>query len=130
MPEMRGLLLAICWASLAACAAQPGREIRVGMAEYAFLPAVIEVAAGERIRLVIQNTGRLEHDFAPDQRGRALGLSHAHLGPGQSASHDWTAPASPAEVVVTCTISGHEALGMTARIVVRQNAAPSPSASR
>lgn len=128
MTAVRGLFIAICSIALA-CAPAPGREIRVAMTEYAFLPAEIEVAAGERVRLVIQNTGRLEHDFAPDQRGRALGVAHAHLGPGQSAGRDWTAPASPAVVVVTCTIAGHEALGMTARIVVRQ-AAPSPSSSR
>lgn len=130
MPSMHGLYLAICWLALVACAPAPGREIRVGMAEYAFLPAVIEVATGERIRLVIQNTGRLEHDFAPDQRGRALGLSHAHLGPNGSAAFDWTAPSAPAEVAITCTIAGHEALGMVARVVVRPGARPSPSASR
>ena len=104
---------------LLACApAPPGREISVGMTEYAFLPPTIEVSAGERVRINVRNTGRLEHDFAPDQRGVALGLSHLHLAPGSSASFDWTSPADPAEVRIVCTLVGHESLGMVARLVV------------
>ena len=89
------------------------------MTEYGFVPATIEVRAAERIRLTVRNIGRLEHDFMPDERGRALGLSHVHLGPGGSASNDWTAPAQPVEVRLVCTIVGHETLGMVARLLVR-----------
>ncbi len=105
-------------ALLLACAPPPEREISVGMTEYAFLPPTIEISAGERVRINVRNTGRLEHDFAPDQRGVALGLSHLHLAPGSSASFDWTAPNDPAEVRIVCTLVGHEALGMVARLVV------------
>jgi uncharacterized cupredoxin-like copper-binding protein len=118
----------MCCALIAGCAPPPEREIAVAMTEYAFLPSTIEVAAGERVRLVVRNIGRLEHDFVPDARGRALGLAQAHLAPGGSASNDWTAPAEPTEVRVTCTVLGHETLGMAARVVVRARASPTASA--
>jgi uncharacterized cupredoxin-like copper-binding protein len=89
------------------------------MTEYAFLPNTIEVTAAQRVRITVRNTGRTEHDFAPDQRGVALGLSHLHLAPGATQSFDWTPPADPTEVRIICTITGHEGLGMIARLVVR-----------
>jgi uncharacterized cupredoxin-like copper-binding protein len=101
-----------------ACAPPPERTIDVGMLEYAFLPQRIEVRTGERVRFAVKNTGKLEHDFSGDQRGKALGLGHVHLGPGGTGATDWTAPATPGEVKVVCTIPGHEGLGMTATIAV------------
>lgn len=120
----------MCCALLTACAPPPEREIVVAMTEYAFLPPTIEVTAAERIRLVVRNIGRLEHDLRPDDRGRALGLAQVHLGPGGNASNDWTAPAEPTELRIICTVPGHEDLGMVARLVVRPRASPTPSASR
>jgi uncharacterized cupredoxin-like copper-binding protein len=117
----------MCCALLIGCAPPPEREIVVAMTEYAFLPPTIEVTAAERIRLVVRNIGRLEHDLMPDDRGRALGLAHVHLAPGGSASNDWTAPAEPTELRITCTVLGHEALGMVARLVVRPRASPTPT---
>jgi uncharacterized cupredoxin-like copper-binding protein len=120
------LSLLMCCALLIGCAPPPERELVIAMTEYGFVPPTIEVRTAERVRLVVRNIGRLEHDFMPDDRGRALGLSHVHLGPGGSASNDWTAPAEPAEVRVICTVVGHETLGMVARLVVRPRATPSP----
>jgi uncharacterized cupredoxin-like copper-binding protein len=118
----------MCFALVAGCAPPPEREIVVAMTEYAFLPPTIEVTAAERVRLVVRNIGRLEHDFVPDARGRALGLAQVHLAAGGSASNDWTAPAEPTEVRVTCMVLGHEALGMVARVVVRARGSPTASA--
>jgi uncharacterized cupredoxin-like copper-binding protein len=119
--------LLMCCALLIGCAPPPEREIVVAMTEYAFLPPMIEIGTAERVRLVVRNIGRLEHDLSPDDRGRALGLAHVHLGPGASASNDWTAPADPTEVRLICTIVGHESLGMVARLVVRPRASPPPA---
>jgi len=115
---MRVLLAAICSVAIA-CAPPPEREITVGMTEYAFIPSTIEVTAAQRVRISVRNIGRTEHDFAPDQRGVALGLKHLHLAPGQAESFDWTAPADQAEVRIICTIVGHEGLGMVGRLVVK-----------
>jgi plastocyanin len=101
-----------------ACAPPPEREITVGLAEYAFIPSTIEVATAQRVRITVRNTGRTEHDFNPDQRGVALGLSHLHLAPGASQSFDWTPPLDATEVRINCTIVGHEGLGMVAKLVV------------
>lgn len=99
------------------------------MTEYAFLPGTIEVTAAERVRLVVRNIGRLEHDFVADQRGRALGLAQVHLRPGASVSQDWTAPASPTEIRIVCTVPGHETLGMVGRLVITPRRSPDPAAS-
>jgi uncharacterized cupredoxin-like copper-binding protein len=114
-------------AVMAACAAPPEREINVGLMEYAFLPARIEVATGERIRFALKNTGRMEHDFATDERGRALGIDHVHLGVAGTATRDWTAPSTIASIKVICTLPGHEQLGMVAMLVVVQRAGATPT---
>jgi uncharacterized cupredoxin-like copper-binding protein len=119
----------MCCALVLACAPPPEREIVVGMMEYAFLPATIEVTAAERVRLVVRNFGRLEHDFMPDERGRALGLAHVHLGPGASATSEWTAPANPTEIRIVCTVLGHESLGMVGRLVITPRPRPGPAGS-
>jgi len=119
----------MCCALVVACAPPPEREIVVGMTEYAFLPATIEVAAAERVRLVVRNFGRQEHDLMPDERGRALGLPHVHLGPGASATNEWTAPANPTEIRIVCTVLGHESLGMVGRIVITPRPRPDPAGS-
>jgi uncharacterized cupredoxin-like copper-binding protein len=121
---VRRLCLLIGCALVVGCAPPPEREIVIGMTEYAFLPARIEVAVGERVRLVVRNVGRLEHDLATDERGRALGLAHLHLAPGASAQQDWTAPAEPTELRILCTLPGHETLGMVARLVVTRRQSP------
>jgi uncharacterized cupredoxin-like copper-binding protein len=118
------MCLLMCCAFLFGCAPPPEREIVVAMTEYGFLPPLIEVTAAERIRLVVRNIGRLEHDLVPDARGKALGLAQVHLAPGASASNDWTAPAEPTELRIICTVLGHESLGMVARLVVRPRASP------
>jgi len=119
--------LAIAGALLACSPPPPGREVLIGMVEYGFIPARIEVVAGERVRFVVRNYGRLEHDLSVDDRGRALGLEHVHLGPGGAANKDWTAPAGAATVRVVCSLPGHEQYGMTATLVVTPaGAAPSP----
>ncbi len=124
---MRRLLTVIGCALLIACAPPPEREIVIGMSEYAFLPATIEVTAGERVRLVVRNVGRLEHDLVAGERGRALGLTAVHLAPGTTAGQDWTAPTAPSELRIVCSVPGHEALGMVALLIVRPRASPSPA---
>jgi uncharacterized cupredoxin-like copper-binding protein len=117
----------MCCLLVVGCAPPPEREIVIAMTEYGFLPPTIEVTAAERVRLVVRNTGRLEHDFVPDARGRALGLAQVHLAPGGSAGNDWTAPAEPTELRIICTVLGHESLGMAARLVVRPRPSPAPA---
>ena len=113
-------MLAAIWIVVAvSCAPPPEREITVAMAEYSFAPNTIEVLTAQRVRITVRNIGRLEHDFAPDQRGAALGIAHIHLAPNASQSFDWTAPQDPVEILITCTIVGHEGFGMRAQLSVK-----------
>ena len=123
---MGRLLLSTCFALSVGCTPPTEREISVGLTEYAFIPPTIEVTAGQRVRITVSNTGRTEHDFNPDQRGIALGLRHLHLAPGATQTFDWTAPRDLTEVRITCTIVGHEGLGMVAKlnVVPRSSTAP------
>lgn len=110
-----------------ACAAPPPeREIAVAMVEYGFIPARIELRTGERVRFRVRNIGRMEHDFASDERGRALGLGHVHLRAGDAGDVDWTAPATGTDVRIICTLPGHEGLGMVGMLVVRERPPRSP----
>lgn len=113
-------------AVLVACAAPPEREVTVAMVEYGFIPSRIEVSAGERVRLQLRNAGVLEHDFSAGQKGVALGLGHVHLKANTTGSLDWTAPATPDEVRIVCTVAGHEQLGMVATLAVVRRGSPSP----
>jgi uncharacterized cupredoxin-like copper-binding protein len=129
---VRPIVALVTLALVASCAPPPERELNVGMLEYAFLPARIEVFAGERVRLIFKNVGRMEHDFATDERGRALGLEHVHLGVASSTAKDWTAPITPTSIKVLCSLPGHEQLGMTATLVIVPRGAsssPAPSVS-
>jgi uncharacterized cupredoxin-like copper-binding protein len=115
---VRALFFAVLILAVA-CAPPPEREITVALAEYTFAPNAIEVFAAERVRITVRNIGRLEHDFSPDQRGTALGIAHIHLAPNASQSFDWTAPADPTQILITCTIAGHEGFGMRAQLTVK-----------
>lgn len=44
-------------------AAQPTRTIRVVLEEYRITPAVITIKSGDRIRLEVQNSGTMTHEF-------------------------------------------------------------------
>jgi uncharacterized cupredoxin-like copper-binding protein len=113
-------------AVVTACAAPPEREVAIAMVEYGFIPARIELATGERIRLQLRNAGVLEHDFSAGQKGVALGLGHVHLRPNTTGALDWTAPATADEIRVICTVAGHEQLGMIATLAIARRASPSP----
>ena len=113
------LLLLVGLVVLSCGSAAPSREIVIAMNEFAFLPDTIEVSPGERVRLTLKNIGRVDHEFAPDQRARAFGVPHIHLGHSESASRDWTAPAKADELQIVCGLPGHREAGMVARIIVR-----------
>lgn len=120
-------------------AAAVGRTIAVKMLEtsegnMAFNPPVIEVKAGETLRLSIMNAGQLEHEFI---LGAAAEISeHAammrempnmrhdepnavRLQPGASGEIVWKFGQS-ADIVFACLIPGHFEVGMRGRVLVRR----------
>jgi len=58
------VLLMIAWATVSSLtSADPVHEVQVTAKQYAFEPAIIQVTAGEPVRLVIRTADR-EHGFA------------------------------------------------------------------
>lgn len=84
--------------------------IDVELVEMAYLPGKIVVPADTPTRIVLRNTGSLQHDFSIE----ALRLS-PDVRPGEETAIDLTAPAGRYEVY--CTFPGHRAAGMTGVLI-------------
>jgi plastocyanin len=84
--------------------------LTVTLDEYSFAPKIIEVAPGGSLTLT--NAGNMAHTFNVAD----LGISE-EVGAGETKSI--TVPNNKlGTFTVTCTVAGHEALGMTGQIVV------------
>jgi uncharacterized cupredoxin-like copper-binding protein len=88
------------------------REVQVTLDEYSFTPENIEVGLGQQVQLTVTNTGALAHTFtAPD-----LGINLEVAG-GKTESTIFSADKAGV-FELTCTVAGHEQLGMTGQIFV------------
>lgn len=99
-----------------------GRQIIVRAAEFSYAPAQINLRVGEKVTLVLDNEGKVEHDLEIVQLKANIGgqdLSHGakqndvhiHAGPGEVQAITFT-PLQSGEYKVFCTIPGHEEAGM------------------
>ena len=100
---------------LGACAAPAAQlaEKRLELTEYEYKPASMEMAAGESVKLVLVNTGVIEHDFTIDSIGfkavvRQGGTVERTFGPLAAGTYD-----------VYCSIPGHKELGMVMTLEVK-----------
>ena len=129
-------ILAGTWL-LAACASQPKAvEVIVRAGEFKFEPASIEVTAGTPVRLTLQNTGTVEHDFSVaempmvesaaastpmaghDMGGmQAVPQLHVAAAIGQGATVEFT-PTKAGSYDFFCTVPGHKEAGMAGVLVV------------
>jgi len=133
-------LLLLAGVALAACSGSsaPARpaEITVEAKEFAFSPAVIEVTAGQPVKLTFRNTGALEHDFSvmefpmagtsaatEPMGGHDMGNMtaepelHVAAMTGQTSALEFT-PSQPGRYEFLCTVSGHKQAGMVGSLVV------------
>lgn len=85
----------------------PVKEITVSAREYSFNPPNIILSAGERVKLTFKNEGITVHNFVV----KDLGVSTRTIGPGQTDTIEFTAPAS-GKYTFICSIPGHAAAGM------------------
>jgi uncharacterized cupredoxin-like copper-binding protein len=134
-------LAALAWV-LAACGGTDGQApdgLVVKAKEFAYVPGDVEVAAGESVTLVLQNTGSLQHDLAIEfiataEQARAAGPARpiepggerppqlrVAAAAGQSASITFT-PTEPGRYEFFCTVPGHRQSGMTGTLVVDEAA--------
>jgi nitrite reductase (NO-forming) len=112
-------------ASAPAGAATPGPvlgDLEIEAFDLGFTPSSITVDAPGRYRVVLTNTGVMDHDIAFP--GGEVALAK----PGATASVEVDIPAGALEFI--CSIPGHAAAGMTGVVTVSGTAAgPSPDAS-
>ncbi len=127
---------------LAACAGQPGAAsataVTLEAKEFAFSPASLEVVAGKPVKLTMQNTGALVHDFSileiplEGTAVAAVGTAPAHdmgnessepmvhlaVANGASGMIEFT-PTKPGTYTFICAVAGHKEAGMTGTLTVK-----------
>lgn len=97
---------------------EPTQTIQVSAGEYFFTSDVVPViTAGETVRFVVTNDGRLIHEMQVlDATGRVLGRT-AELAPGESETLDVTFDeATPHQVI--CDVDDHLTQGQRAVFLV------------
>ncbi len=135
--------------SLAACGgqaaiAQPttapvpiSREIAVEMTDFAFTPSSFDIKAGETIRFVFHNSGKLGHEAAVGDEARQTEheMEMANMAPGvtempesehdevtvkrgETGTLDYTFD-TPGTLILGCHEPGHYKAGMVATITVK-----------
>jgi uncharacterized cupredoxin-like copper-binding protein len=83
-------------------------------------PPTWTVPAGAEMTITLRNSGGLEHNFAivklgeeipmtfiPEQHSGIILMETGIVEPGQTSTDTLTAPTTPGEYVVVCTVAGH-----------------------
>lgn len=99
---------------LAACGGgtPPVQEIKMDASEFKFEPAMLTVKAGQPVRVIVSNTGVLEHTFTITD----LGVD-TKLPVGQTATVEFTSTKS-GTFELFCSVPGHREAGMVGTLVV------------
>jgi uncharacterized cupredoxin-like copper-binding protein len=103
----------------AAPVGKAANEVWVVATDLKFTPPTIQAKVGQPIKIVLENTGAIEHDLAfptikADQPGASL---KAVAKPGQTAILEFT-PTAKGSYEYICTIPGHKEAGMKGKINV------------
>lgn len=109
------------------------RTVRVDMDDtMRFTPDRLTVRAGETVRIVVRNRGRVMHELVlgsdaalarhAQQMRQDPSMPHdepwmAHVAPGATGELTWTFNRS-GEFAFACLVPGHSEAGMTGRVVV------------
>jgi uncharacterized cupredoxin-like copper-binding protein len=89
-----------------------GGPIEVTGKEFSFTPDTLALKAGQPQKIVLKNTGSIEHDITvPDADFKLAVLA------GQSGEKTLTID-KPGTYKMTCSVAGHEAAGMKGEITV------------
>jgi uncharacterized cupredoxin-like copper-binding protein len=84
------------------------KEWTVKASEFNFSSSPIHMKVNEQVRITLENTGKVEHDF------EIIGTNvhvHAHARPGKKDSAVFSLD-QPGEYKAVCTLSGHREAGM------------------
>ena len=112
-----------------------GVEISIDLKEFAFQPSEIEVPQGALVRVILRNSGTIEHDWAVQeidvttfnagpQAGHDMHAMtnapklHAATQVGQTARLEFR-PEKAGTYEILCTVAGHKEAGMKGRLIVK-----------
>jgi uncharacterized cupredoxin-like copper-binding protein len=141
LPATAGLVLSACGSSAhdgmdMGSSASPNRTVNVQMTDLAFSTATISVKAGETVKFVFQNNGKVRHDaFIGDTAAQVQHGMEMRSGPGSMPAHDMNGsdgvtvqPGTTGELTMTfdkagplelgCHEPGHYEAGMKAMVDV------------
>lgn len=90
------------------------KEITVSGTEYSFSPPSIIVSAGEKVKIIFRNEGRVIHDLVIKE----LNVGTRMIGSGQTDTVEFTAPTSGTYTFI-CSVPGHTAAGMRGDLIVK-----------
>jgi uncharacterized cupredoxin-like copper-binding protein len=130
------LTLAACGGDAPATTVEP-LELVIEAYDMGFTPNVIEITAGQPVRLTLNNVGFLEHDWSVKHMPVTNVREHSAQSAGHAAHMDNDdpdlhvaammgeqgvvefTPTEPGEYEIVCTVAGHEAAGMVGRLIVK-----------
>ena len=130
------LVCAVLLAGCAGASGQPVTEITVEATDFTYDPVSITIPAGEPVTLMLNNMGRVEHDFVIDKINLANvetsdsgPAAHHQMGDmpeydlhffakaGDTAVLNFTA-LEPGTYEIFCSIEGHKEAGMIGKLIV------------
>lgn len=111
-------------AAVPAAAEETVREIHVEVRNFSFVPDVINVTPGEKVRFVVRNTSNAYHTFtlALSPQNRESPLADLALQAGQTGSASVIIPSNATGLYLFCR--PHELVPMIAKVSVSGQAAP------
>lgn len=89
------------------------RKISVRGEEFSFSPSSLPLKAGEKVEVTFTNVGSIVHNFVVE----GVGVATKTIGPGQTDTVEFTAPAS-GTYVLFCSVPGHRGKGMEGSLIV------------
>lgn len=90
-------------------------EITVKASEFAFDPYIIGLKKGERVRLILKNTGKYPHDWIIE----GLDIRTKTIAGGESDTIEFTAD-KIGEFPIYCGVGNHREKGMEGKIFVEE----------
>lgn len=97
--------------------AGPATTVQVRESEFKIAPAPATVPAAGKVTFVVKNAGKIQHDLALQGAGVSASTKTPLISPGQSAKLTVTLAAGT--YTLYCSVPGHRAAGMVAKLVVK-----------
>lgn len=97
--------------------AGPAATVRVREVEFKISPVPATVPKAGKVTFVVENAGKIQHDLALQGAGVSAATKTPLISPGQTAKLTVTLAAGT--YTLYCTVPGHRAAGMVAKLVVK-----------